>query len=157
MKKLTPRQSDVLNAIVDYKDRLGFPPTMLELAGLIGCTSANAAAEHVNALKKKGYISVARGAARAITVNNAQPKRITLTMNTLVKVKLFDPAMDEIKRLHDELRKEHPQIKGVFVPPLVDEDGYTTMPLWAVMSDFGGLCYPGATLPFELAVDLEGK
>lgn len=68
MIKLTSRQSEVLDAIVLYKDRTGFPPTMLELAGLIGCTSANAAAEHVKALKKKGYISVAPGAARGITV-----------------------------------------------------------------------------------------
>lgn len=41
---------------------------MLELAGLIGCASPNAAAEHVKALKKKGYISVAPGAARGITI-----------------------------------------------------------------------------------------
>lgn len=68
MMKLTPRQSDVLDAIVLYKDRTGFPPTMLELAGLIGCASPNAAAEHVKALKKKGYISIAPGAARGITV-----------------------------------------------------------------------------------------
>jgi repressor LexA len=68
MMELTPRQSDVLDAIVLYKDRTGFPPTMLELAGLIGCASPNAAAEHVKALKKKGYISIAPGAARGITV-----------------------------------------------------------------------------------------
>ncbi|HEP0646267.1 TPA: LexA family transcriptional regulator [Enterobacter hormaechei subsp. xiangfangensis] len=68
MIELTSRQSEVLDAIVLYKDRTGFPPTMLELAGLIGCASPNAAAEHVKALKKKGYISVAPGAARGITV-----------------------------------------------------------------------------------------
>ena len=68
MIELTPRQSEVLDAIVLYKDRTGFPPTLLELAGLIGCASTNAAAEHVKALKKKGYISIAPGAARGITV-----------------------------------------------------------------------------------------
>ncbi|MGA4525628.1 SOS-response repressor and protease LexA [Enterobacter ludwigii] len=68
MIELTSRQSEVLDAIVLYKDRTGFPPTMLELAGLIGCASPNAAAEHVKALKKKGYISIAPGAARGITV-----------------------------------------------------------------------------------------
>ena len=66
--ELTPRQSEVLDAIVLYKDRTGFPPTMLELAGLIGCSSPNAAAEHVKAIQKKGYITVAPGAARGITV-----------------------------------------------------------------------------------------
>ncbi len=68
MNHLTPRQSEVLDAIVLYKDRTGFPPTILELAGLIGCASPNAAADHVKALKKKGYISLAPGAARGITV-----------------------------------------------------------------------------------------
>lgn len=68
MMELTSRQSEVLDAIVHYKDRTGFPPTMLELAGLIGCASPNAAAEHVKALKKKGYISIAPGAARGITI-----------------------------------------------------------------------------------------
>lgn len=57
-----------VDAIVLYRDRTGFPPTMLELARLIGCASPNAAAEHVKALKKKGYISVAPGAARGITI-----------------------------------------------------------------------------------------
>lgn len=68
MMELTLRQSEVLDAIMLYKDRTGFPPTMLELAGLIGCASPNAAAEHVKALKKKGYISTTPGAARGITV-----------------------------------------------------------------------------------------
>ena len=68
MMKLTPRQNDVLDAIVLYKDLTGFPPTILELAELIGCASPNAAAEHVKALKKKGYLSIAPGAARGITV-----------------------------------------------------------------------------------------
>lgn len=68
MNELTPRQGDVLNAIRDYRARVGFPPTMIELAGLIGCASPNAAAEHVNALKRKGYITVAPGVARGIAI-----------------------------------------------------------------------------------------
>ncbi|QFH50458.1 LexA family transcriptional regulator [Leclercia adecarboxylata] len=65
---LTPRQSEVLDAINLYKERTGFPPTISELTGLIGCSSGNTAAGHVKSLQKKGYISVAPGAARGITV-----------------------------------------------------------------------------------------
>lgn len=72
MNELTPRQSDVLEAIALYRERTGFPPTMQELAGLIGCSSANAAAEHVKALKRKGYVSVAPGAARGLTIIKTQ-------------------------------------------------------------------------------------
>ena len=80
MNELTPRQGDVLNAIRDYKARVGFPPTMLELAGLIGCSSPNAAADHVNALKRKGYITVAPGVARGITIlgENEAPDAVSI-------------------------------------------------------------------------------
>ncbi|HAM9331843.1 TPA: LexA family transcriptional regulator [Escherichia coli] len=80
MNELTPRQRDVFNAIRDYKARVGFPPTMFELAGLIGCSSPNAAAGHVNALKRKGYITVAPGVARGITIlgENEGPDAISI-------------------------------------------------------------------------------
>lgn len=71
--ELTSRQSEVLDAIVLYKERTGFPPTIQELAVLIGCASPNAAAEHVKALKKKGYIFIAPGAARGITIVKTEP------------------------------------------------------------------------------------
>lgn len=53
MIELTPRQSEVYEAIKVHIERVGFPPTLSELAELIGCSSQNAAAEHVKALKKK--------------------------------------------------------------------------------------------------------
>lgn len=65
---LTPRQSEVLDAINLYKERTGFPPTISELTVMIGCSSGNTATGHVKSLQKKGYISVAPGAARGITV-----------------------------------------------------------------------------------------
>ncbi len=66
MIELTPRQNEVFEAIKIHIEKAGFPPTMLELAGLIGCASPNAAVEHVKSLKKKGYITVAPGAAGAL-------------------------------------------------------------------------------------------
>ncbi|BDS20493.1 LexA family transcriptional regulator [Enterobacter roggenkampii] len=68
MNELTPRQSEVYEAIKVHIEKVGFPPTLIELAELIGCSSQNAAAEHVKALKKKGYISIAPGVARGISV-----------------------------------------------------------------------------------------
>lgn len=59
MMELTPRQNEVFEAIKVHIEKAGFPPTMLELAGLIGCASPNAAVTHVKSLKKKGYITVA--------------------------------------------------------------------------------------------------
>ena len=68
MIELTSRQSEVYEAIKVHIEKVGFPPTLIELAELIGCSSQNAAAEHVKALKKKGYLSIAPGAARGITI-----------------------------------------------------------------------------------------
>lgn len=51
--ELTQRQNEVYEAIKVHIERVGFPPTLSELAELIGCSSQNAAAEHVKALKKK--------------------------------------------------------------------------------------------------------
>lgn len=68
MEQLTTRQEEVLGLIENYQQRMGFPPTIYELANLMGCTSGNAAAIHIKALEKKGYISVAHGAARGITI-----------------------------------------------------------------------------------------
>ncbi|CAK0703050.1 LexA family transcriptional regulator [Escherichia coli] len=71
MEQLTTRQEEVLGLIENYQQRMGFPPTVYELANLMGCNSGNAAALHIKALEKKGYISVARGAARGITILRA--------------------------------------------------------------------------------------
>lgn len=150
MMELTPRQSEVLDAIVLYKDRTGFPPTMLELAGLIGCASPNAAAEHVKALKKKGYINTARGAARGISLIEQKPKRLPIGLNDQVKIKLFEPGIEHLKSHYQELNIP-------YEAPKVDADGYATMTLWYVMSTFGDILFNGAPHAFELAIDLEAK
>lgn len=83
MSQLTQRQSDALDAIKLYRERTGFPPTISELAELIGCSSPNAAADHVRALKKKGYISVAPGAARGITVIGSDQDAVSIVKSLL--------------------------------------------------------------------------
>lgn len=67
-KPLTDRQQQVLNALVDFHNMHGYPPTYTELAALIGVASGNAAFEHLRALVKKGYITIASGTARGIKV-----------------------------------------------------------------------------------------
>lgn len=38
MNELTPRQSEVYEAIKVHIEKVGFPPTLIELAELIGCS-----------------------------------------------------------------------------------------------------------------------
>lgn len=65
---LPPRQQEVFDLLLAFTKKNGYPPTNRELADLIGVRSANAIAEHIRALERKGFVSVARGVARGITV-----------------------------------------------------------------------------------------
>ncbi|MDM4298826.1 DNA-binding protein [Klebsiella oxytoca] len=58
----------VFDLLLAFTKKNGYPPTNRELANLIGVRSANAIAEHIRALERKGFVSVARGVARGITV-----------------------------------------------------------------------------------------
>lgn len=64
--KLTARQSEILGLIEQAIANTGFPPTRAEIAQVLGFKSANAAEDHLRALEKKGYISLAPGASRGI-------------------------------------------------------------------------------------------
>lgn len=68
MMTLTTRQQHVLDLLVAYQRKHGFPPTNFELAGLLGCSSPNAAADHLRALEKKGAITITRGVSRGISI-----------------------------------------------------------------------------------------
>ena len=64
--KLTSRQSEILTLIEQAIGETGFPPTRAEIAHTLGFKSANAAEDHLRALERKGYISLAPGASRGI-------------------------------------------------------------------------------------------
>jgi len=68
IKKLTARQQEVLDLVADYIADHGFPPTIYELSGLMGCRSPNAANDHLRALQRKGAITITPGVSRGITI-----------------------------------------------------------------------------------------
>lgn len=64
MKEITSRQQEVFDLIVEYIKDNDYPPTVQELTDMLGVSSKNAIAKHLNALMQKGYIaldSTARG------------------------------------------------------------------------------------------------
>lgn len=71
MTQLTPRQADILDLIQRCIDDSGMPPTRAEIARELGFRSANAAEEHLRALKRKGYIELIPGASRGIQLTSA--------------------------------------------------------------------------------------
>jgi repressor LexA len=68
--KLTARQSEILDLVKEAIAQTGFPPTRAEIAQTLGFRSANAAEDHLRALEKKGFISLAPGASRGIRLTN---------------------------------------------------------------------------------------
>lgn len=71
MLKLTARQQQVFDLVVQAIERSGFPPTRAEIAAALGFSSANAAEEHLRALARKGVIVLSPGASRGIRVVHA--------------------------------------------------------------------------------------
>lgn len=69
--KLTQRQQQVLDLIVNTIDSQGMPPTRAEIADRLGFKSPNAAEEHLKALARKGAIEMIPGASRGIRVLNS--------------------------------------------------------------------------------------
>jgi repressor LexA len=61
MTSLTLRQQEVLDLLIEYQRKHGFPPTTYELTGMLGCRSPNAAATHLKALERKGAIKSPAG------------------------------------------------------------------------------------------------
>jgi repressor LexA len=68
MKGLTERQRRILDLVEDHVRRLGYPPTMQELADTLGVRSKYAIYKHLQALERKGYIRRSAGGARGITI-----------------------------------------------------------------------------------------
>lgn len=67
MKDLTSRQQEILDFIIDFKDRKDYSPTLDEIADRFGFYK-KAASDHVAVLKKKGYITNTERVSRSIRV-----------------------------------------------------------------------------------------
>ncbi len=63
---LTVRQTEILEFIQSFIEDTGMPPTRAEMARKLGFRSANAAEEHLRALKRKGVIELLPGTSRGI-------------------------------------------------------------------------------------------
>lgn len=65
---LTESQKRVYDYIVSYIESNGYSPTLLDIQKGLGFNSPNAAASHVKALDKKGFIKTSPRIARSIVV-----------------------------------------------------------------------------------------
>src|SRR5881394_3558589 len=65
MNELTQRQRQVLEFIRTTQHGSGLAPTLREIAARFGFKSSRAAADHLDALKRKGFVESESGKARS--------------------------------------------------------------------------------------------
>src|ERR1019366_8712605 len=68
MTELTKRQRQVLDFIQSMRRSADAAPTLREIAAHFGFKSSRAAADHLDALKRKGFLESEPGKARALRV-----------------------------------------------------------------------------------------
>lgn len=67
----TTRQEEILKAILTLSKEKGFPPTLQELSASVGATSKGGAASGVQALVKKGLLTITPRIARSMVLTPA--------------------------------------------------------------------------------------
>lgn len=73
--KLTARQQQILDYLIETIASDGMPPTRAELCRHFGFKSPNAAEDHLRALANKGAIELISGSSRGIPVARRHPGR----------------------------------------------------------------------------------
>jgi repressor LexA len=80
MSDLTTRQRQILDFIRNQLEESGMPPTRAEIATALGFRSANAAEEHLRALKRKGVIELVPGTSRGIQLKDTMRDQLGLPL-----------------------------------------------------------------------------
>lgn len=93
MTDLTTRQRQILDFIREQLEESGMPPTRAEIANALGFKSANAAEEHLKALKRKGVIDLVPGASRGIQLKDTMRDQMGLPL--IGRVAAGRPIMSE--------------------------------------------------------------
>ena len=85
MTELTKRQRQVLDYIQSVQQTAGATPTLREIAAHFGFASSRASADHLVALKRKGYITSDPNKARSVRITTP----LTRLRNPTVDIPLF--------------------------------------------------------------------
>src|ERR1035438_6513115 len=85
MTELTKRQQQVLDFIQSVRRSTESSPTLREIAAHFGFKSTRAAADHLDALKRKGFVESDSGKARSLRVVSSLAK----LRNRIVDIPLF--------------------------------------------------------------------
>jgi repressor LexA len=80
-EKLTDRQKDILDFICQFRDNVGYPPTLREIGKQFGISSTFGVKRHLDALVKKGYVTVLNNMSRGISVLKPETLKNNLNLS----------------------------------------------------------------------------
>ena len=73
MKALTKKQQRVLNAIAEFQQESGCPPTVRELGAILGLSSPATINHYLAVLEENGYIRRGKGKSRSVFLTESTP------------------------------------------------------------------------------------
>jgi repressor LexA len=81
--QLTDRQEDILKFIKQFHSENGYPPTLREIGKRFDISSTFGVKRHLDALVKKGYLTVESNASRGISVQKDDENEAKLNLSQL--------------------------------------------------------------------------
>lgn len=78
---LTERQKQILDFIVSFRSNKGYAPSFRQIATHFGIASTNGVKRHLDALSKKGFITLDNNISRGIVVNRDEEETVTYSEN----------------------------------------------------------------------------
>lgn len=96
MDDLTERQRQLLEIISAHIDRHGYPPSQRDMASRLGVSSPRAAAKHLEALERKGYLQRHHGH-RGLSLTTAPTGSVSLPIVGTVRAGHLAPAIEDIQ------------------------------------------------------------
>ena len=72
MKRQTPKQQEILDYIIAFQAKHGYPPSVREIGAAVGLKSPSTVHFHLKGLEAAGLITKAEGKTRAITVAQSE-------------------------------------------------------------------------------------
>jgi repressor LexA len=76
--KITERQQEIFNFIQDFLSETGYPPTLREIAKKFEMSSTFGVRRHLEALAKKGCLTIESNASRGITLLKTESEKMGL-------------------------------------------------------------------------------
>lgn len=80
-KELTERQREILDFINLFRNENGYPPTLREIGRNFGMVSTFGVKRHLDALVKKGYLTVESNSSRAISILPCEETELNKVIN----------------------------------------------------------------------------